>query len=152
VLLTNLVNRTQPLIRYEITDLVTLADDPNPTGMPFRRITAIEGRSDDTVHLPARDGGTIAVPPHRLRTPVATTPGLRQFQIAVSPAAVRVTVALGAEAPPDTPHRIQAAMHCALLDAGVAPPPTTVTVVDAIPREPGHAAKFKTVKVGGHVM
>lgn len=48
-----------------------------------------------------------------------------------------------------TPQRIQAAVHCALLDAGAVPPPITVTPVDGIDREPGHAAKFKVVKVEG---
>jgi phenylacetate-coenzyme A ligase PaaK-like adenylate-forming protein len=149
VLLTNLVNRTQPLIRYEISDLVTLAAGPDPAGTPFRRITRIEGRSDDIAHLPTGTGRTIAVPPHLLRAPVATTPGLRQFQIVVSPTVLRVTVALNAEAAPDTPERIKAAMHCALLDAGAAPPPIAVGVVESIPRESSHAAKFKTVKVEG---
>jgi phenylacetate-coenzyme A ligase PaaK-like adenylate-forming protein len=51
-LVTNLVNRTQPLIRYELSDLVTLAEGPKPTGWPFRRIAAVEGRSDDILHLP----------------------------------------------------------------------------------------------------
>jgi phenylacetate-coenzyme A ligase PaaK-like adenylate-forming protein len=147
VLLTNLVNRTQPLIRYEITDLITLAEGPNPTGMPFRRITSIHGRSDDIAELPARAGGTIAVPPHQLRAPVSAIPGLRQYQIVVSDTGLRVTVVRGADAPHDTPQRIEAALHCALLDAGVASPPITVNCVESIPREPGHANKYQTMKV-----
>ncbi len=35
VLLTNLWNRAQPLIRYELADSITVADGPNPTGRPF---------------------------------------------------------------------------------------------------------------------
>jgi phenylacetate-coenzyme A ligase PaaK-like adenylate-forming protein len=147
VLLTNLVNHTQPLIRYEISDLVTVADDPNSTGMPFRRLTTIHGRSDDIAYLPARNGGTVAIAPHQLRAPVASTPGLRQYQIAVSPSELLVMVALHTDAPQDTPERIRASMHCALLDIGAAPPPITVTPVKTIPREPGHASKFKTVQV-----
>ena len=147
VLLTNLVNRTQPLIRYEITDLVTLADGADPTGSPFRRIVDISGRSDDIAHLPARAGGTIAVTPNQLRAPVATVPGVRQYQIIVAPDQLRIAVVLRADAHPDTPQRVQAALHCALLDVGVAVPPITVTPVDSIAREPTPAAKFKTVKV-----
>jgi phenylacetate-CoA ligase len=147
VLLTNLVNRTQPLIRYEITDLVTLAAGPDPAGTPFRRIADISGRSDDIVHLPAQAGGTIAVLPNRLRTPVATVPGLRQYQIIAAPDHLRISVVLRDGAPPDIPRRVHAALHCALLDAGVAVPPITVTPVDGIPREPAPSSKFKTVKV-----
>ncbi|MGE3289189.1 MAG: phenylacetate--CoA ligase family protein [Pseudonocardia sp.] len=147
VLLTNLVNRTQPLIRYEITDLVTLAEGPDPTGMPFRRMASIEGRTDDIAHLPARSGGTVAVAPHLLRAPIANTPGLRQFQVVVRPTALRIAVALSPEAPRDTPRRIEAAVYCALLDIGVAPPPIDVEPVEEIAREPGPAGKFKTIRV-----
>jgi phenylacetate-CoA ligase len=147
ILLTNLVNRTQPLIRYEITDLVTLAVGPDPAGTPFRRIADIGGRSDDIAHLPALAGGAVAVLPNHLRAPVATVPGLRQYQIIAGADHVRIAVVLRNDAHPDTPRRVQAALHCALLDAGVAPPPITVTPIEGIPREPGPSGKFKTVKV-----
>jgi phenylacetate-coenzyme A ligase PaaK-like adenylate-forming protein len=149
VLVTNLVNRTQPLIRYEITDVVTLAAGPNPTGMPFRRITAIEGRSDDIVHLPGRSGGTVAVYPHRLRAPVSAVQDLRQYRIVHNPTGLHIAVVLRNGAAADTPQRIQAAVHRAFLDAGAIPPPITVAPVDGIDREPGHAAKFKVVKIEG---
>ena len=44
---TNLYNHTQPLIRYELTDEVTLIDEPCPCGSAMRRIDDIAGRSDD---------------------------------------------------------------------------------------------------------
>ena len=47
VYLTNLVNPLLPLIRYEITDEVTLLDDPCVCGSAHRRIADIEGRCDD---------------------------------------------------------------------------------------------------------
>lgn len=146
VLLTNLVNRTQPLIRYEITDLVTLAAGPDPTGTPFRRIAALTGRSDDIVVLPTAAGDTIALDPARLRAPVATVPGIRQYQILAGPRGIRIVVVLTPQAPADTPRRLQAAMCSALVEAGAAPPPITVTTVESIAAEPGHAAKFATVK------
>ena len=147
VLVTNLVNCTQPLIRYEISDLVTLAHGPDPGGTPFRRITEVSGRNDDIVQMPAQAGGTITVLPKQLRAPVATVPGLRQYQVMVAPDHLRIAVVLRAGAPVDTPQRIQAAVHCALLDIGVAVPPITVVPVDGIEREPAPSAKFKTVKV-----
>jgi phenylacetate-CoA ligase len=61
LLLTNLVNRTQPLIRYELTDAVQLAADADPSGRPFERIVRIDGRSDDTLRLPATGGGEVIV-------------------------------------------------------------------------------------------
>src|SRR5262249_27910690 len=48
VRLPNVVNRTQPLIRYELDDSVELA--PGST-TPSRRIARIEGRSDDILRF-----------------------------------------------------------------------------------------------------
>lgn len=46
ILLTNLYNKTQPLIRYEINDPMTLIDEPCECGSGHRRITDIRGRLD----------------------------------------------------------------------------------------------------------
>jgi phenylacetate-CoA ligase len=43
VLVTSLVGRVQPLLRYELTDSVTLAGGPNPLGLPYARIAAVDG-------------------------------------------------------------------------------------------------------------
>ncbi|HKV04875.1 MAG TPA: hypothetical protein VJO53_07190 [Candidatus Acidoferrales bacterium] len=47
VYLTNLYNRTLPLIRYELTDEVTLIDGRCPCGSYHRRIEDVQGRLDD---------------------------------------------------------------------------------------------------------
>lgn len=46
ILLTNLYNRAQPLIRYEITDAMTRMDGPCACGCAHRRITDLAGRSE----------------------------------------------------------------------------------------------------------
>jgi phenylacetate-coenzyme A ligase PaaK-like adenylate-forming protein len=56
VLLTSLVGRVQPLLRYELTDSVTVAGGPNPLGLPYTRLAAVDGRSDDVVTLPGTGG------------------------------------------------------------------------------------------------
>lgn len=56
VLLTNLANRVQPFIRYEIGDVVTMAATPCGCGSLLPRIEKIEGRSADTFWI--RDGST----------------------------------------------------------------------------------------------
>ena len=47
VLVTNLVNFVQPMIRYEIDDVVTLDSQPCPCGSPFPRIRAVAGRTKE---------------------------------------------------------------------------------------------------------
>jgi phenylacetate-coenzyme A ligase PaaK-like adenylate-forming protein len=105
VLLTSLVNRVQPLLRYELTDSVTLAGGPNPLGLPYARIAAVDGRSDDVVTLPAAGGGRVAVHPFRLRAPFSELLEVRQYQVTHGPDGLAVAVALRESAPADTPAR-----------------------------------------------
>lgn len=63
VLITTLFGRTQPLIRYELSDSVRLATQPSELGWPFARIDGIQGRTEDILRLPAVSGGEVAVHP-----------------------------------------------------------------------------------------
>jgi len=146
VLVTNLVNRTQPLIRYEISDAVTLAEGASPCGLPYRRIAAVDGRSDDVLRFPAAGGGDVAVHPYRLRTPFAALDELRRYQIVQDDRGLEIRIVPRASAPTETPARVRAALVASICEAGALPPAVDVTVVDAIEREPGHAAKIKLVK------
>src|SRR5262249_46181067 len=47
VLVTNLYNRVQPLIRYEVGDVVTLSPGPGPCGSPPPLVSAVGGRAPD---------------------------------------------------------------------------------------------------------
>ncbi|HMO36437.1 MAG TPA: hypothetical protein PKA06_10375, partial [Gemmatales bacterium] len=47
VLLTNLTNYVQPIIRYEIDDVITMTNQPCPCGNPLPRVISIAGRSND---------------------------------------------------------------------------------------------------------
>lgn len=63
VLVTTLFSRTLPLIRYELSDSVSLSAESCPLDKPFSTITAIQGRAEDVLTLPAARGGTIRVHP-----------------------------------------------------------------------------------------
>jgi phenylacetate-CoA ligase len=146
VLLTNLVNHVQPLVRYELSDSVTLAGGANPLGLPYARIAAIDGRSDDVITFPAAAGGEVAVHPLRLRAPFTALPEVRQYQVRHDRAGLHVRVVLRPTAPPDTPARVRAALIQELRAAGASPPPVEVVPVPEIERDAGHAAKFKLVQ------
>jgi len=147
VLITNLVNHTQPLIRYELSDSVTLAAGPDPAGMPFRRLVSVDGRSDDAITLPAPDGTSRTVHPLRLRAPLGAFPDVIQYQIGYDGKALTVRLVLRGGSSADIPERVHAALTRALLQAGAVPPPITTARVAAIDREPGHAGKYKLVKL-----
>jgi phenylacetate-CoA ligase len=80
VLLTNLANRVQPVIRYDLGDSITVKPEPCPCGNPLMAIR-VEGRHDDIVSLRAPDGSTIHLPPLALTTIVEEASGVHRFQI-----------------------------------------------------------------------
>jgi phenylacetate-CoA ligase len=144
VLLTNLVNYTQPLIRYELSDAVQLETGDDPSGRPYDRIARIDGRSDDVLRLPGVDGRAVAVHPYRLRAPFVRLLDVLQYQVVHRADGILVRVIVGSAAARDLPEQVQAAVQNALAEAGAAFT-VTVEVVDGIEREPGHAAKVKLV-------
>ena len=65
VLLTVLFRRTQPLIRYELSDLVTTsASEICSCGRPFALIEAIEGRMIEVLYLPSSAGKSQRISPY----------------------------------------------------------------------------------------
>jgi phenylacetate-coenzyme A ligase PaaK-like adenylate-forming protein len=55
VLITNLYNHIQPIIRYEVDDRVTMSAAPCPCGSPMPHVEKITGRSKDKLWI--EDGG-----------------------------------------------------------------------------------------------
>ena len=80
VLLTNLANHVQPLIRYDLGDSVTISAAPCACGSPLPAIR-VEGRRDDVVSLVAADGRVVQVLPLALTTVVEECAGIHRFQI-----------------------------------------------------------------------
>jgi phenylacetate-CoA ligase len=146
VFVTNLDNRTQPFIRFEVTDLVTIVDDPCACGRTFRRIAAIEGRSDDVLELPALGGGAVAVHPIHLRSPLAATPAVLQYQIVQEAGGLDVVLALrDGAAPLAIAREVETTLAAKLAALGAAPLAIRVRVVAKIEREAG-AGKLKLIK------
>src|SRR6266571_3196430 len=63
LLITVLGSRTQPLIRYELSDSVRLSPDPCPSGHSFALIDDIQGRVEDVLSFPGVAGGVVNVHP-----------------------------------------------------------------------------------------
>ena len=145
LLYTNLWLRTQPLIRYEITDLVVLDPEPCPCGRTTRVIASVDGRADDVVRLPAADGTVVTLHPEVVAAPVAAIPGVRHFQIVHDAQGLRVLLV-----PVHDPAAVAAEARRAVMDALVrfGAPPTDVRVelVDRIPRADGPGAKHRSVR------
>ncbi len=81
ILFTSLFGFTQPVIRYEISDMMVLAPEPCPCGQPFRRILAINGRNDDVLYLQGRAGRQVAVHPVHFWNVLESFADIRQYQV-----------------------------------------------------------------------
>ncbi len=112
VLLTNLANRVQPLIRYDLGDSVTVRPEPCPCGRPLTAIR-VQGRHDDVLRLPGT-AGDVAIVPLAVETVLERCPGLAAFQLVqTGPTALRLRVATdpAAEAPAARDVTRTAAVH-----------------------------------------
>lgn len=79
-LLTNLANRVQPIIRYDLGDSIIAKPEPCVCGNPLPAIQ-VEGRRDDVVSLRAPDGSIVRLLPLALTTVVEEAAQVHRFQI-----------------------------------------------------------------------
>jgi phenylacetate-coenzyme A ligase PaaK-like adenylate-forming protein len=77
-----------PLLRYELTDEVTMLADPCPHGSSFRRIARVEGRRDDCF----RYAGGLLVHPIVFRSPLTHCPAITAYQVRQSERGARLSV------------------------------------------------------------
>ncbi|MBS2017103.1 MAG: phenylacetate--CoA ligase family protein [Deltaproteobacteria bacterium] len=141
VLITNLFNRTQPLVRFEVTDLVTVDDTPCACGRSSLRITAIDGRTEDVLLVKGKP-----VHPLHLIGPISAIVAVRQYQVVQQGDRLVVSILLAAGAGAnETSARVRSALSASLASIGAGAAEIEVCVVDRIAREEG-AGKVKLVK------
>lgn len=146
LLVTNLVNRAQPLIRFELTDLVTRAPEPCGCGRPYPLLTAVDGRSDDVLELSAHTGGMVKVHPLTIRSPLAHVSSLLEYRVIHGDRGLRVEAVIAGKATAASVlAEIEQRLHEALTRGGVEPPPISVDAVTEIPRHP-HSGKHKLIE------
>jgi phenylacetate-coenzyme A ligase PaaK-like adenylate-forming protein len=76
VLLTNLFNPTLPLLRYELTDEVTVVPEPCRCGSAHRRIDDIQGRVEDNFVY-----GAIHVHAYAFAAPLERLASIAEYQV-----------------------------------------------------------------------
>lgn len=99
VLVTNLANYVQPVIRYELGDSVVIAAQPCPCGSPLPTITP-EGRTNEILRVTRAGGEEVVLLPMAVATVVEETPGVLRYQIVqTAPAtlAIRLDTELGSD-------------------------------------------------------
>lgn len=129
VLVTNLYNRTQPLIRYEVTDQVTLIDGTCACGSRLRRIEDPQGRLDDTFVY----ANGLSVHPHLFRSALSQYPAIIEYQIRQTPhgATVGIVIVAGTV----DVQALHAKVTTALAALGLADPQVAIETLAALPRQ-----------------
>jgi phenylacetate-CoA ligase len=133
VLLTNLYNHTQPLIRYALTDRFTR--HPASPGSGHLH-AAVDGRADDTFRY-----GSITVDPLVIRTVMVRTRTALEYQVRQTSCGINTAVV--ADGPLDH-GALAAALTDSLRAAGLSDPQVHVRQVPDIARHPetGKARRF----------
>lgn len=133
LLVTVLFSRILPLIRYELSDRVRMSTQRCPCALPFRLVTAIEGRTSDILVLPNGSGGSTRIHPvlfHRVLDLVDA----RAWQVRQRATGLGVLVAY-----PDQrfdAHAIERSLVAGLTDADASAASVRVSLVDEIPAGP----------------
>ncbi len=145
ILVSVLFSRTLPLIRYEMSDSISLGGRGCPCGRSFTLLEGIEGRLEDILHLPGRQG-TVNIHPnvfHHVLDQAAPS----GWQVIQEPARLRILLA--GVTPGSTTESIRADVEGALTAAGAAPIPLEVGVVEQLERTPLGKAPFVRALVEG---
>ena len=127
ILFTNLYNRTQPLIRYEITDAMTMMTGPCECGCAHRRITGLAGRTDSFFIY---DDGT-AVHWLGMTTVLLSDPGVIELQVTQTARGADVSLATNGTCDVESLRR---GLVDLMTKAGLRDPHVTVREVDALDR------------------
>lgn len=134
VYLTSLYNRAQPLIRYELTDEITVLDGPCPCGTSLLRIDDVQGRVDDVFAY--ADGATVH--PFTFRSALGRERAIVEYQVRQTARGAEILVRREGEL---DQARLAATLRAALAELGVVDAEITITTVDALARQ--ESGKFK---------
>jgi phenylacetate-coenzyme A ligase PaaK-like adenylate-forming protein len=136
---TNLFNPTLPLIRYEITDEITLTGEACPCGSAHRLIEDPQGRLDDTFRY-----GDLDVHPLVFRSPLGLRRHIVEYQ--VHQTSRGADIALCCTGPVDVAG-LRAEIVAKLATVGLEDAEVTITAVDHLARQDtGKLKRFVPLK------
>jgi putative adenylate-forming enzyme len=141
ILLTNLFLFREPLIRYEISDMICIDPEPCSCGRPFRLISAVIGRNDDIFYLEGTSGEPTPVHPmnfHSVLDPVAR---IKQYQVVLGDDSIIIMVVPAGEWDAAESGEIAEAVKKKLQELNIKPPRVAVRTVNAIERDDMHMGK-----------
>lgn len=147
ILVTVLFSRTQPLIRYEISDSVRFAMDEPVCRLPFRLIDGVQGRREDVLILPGPNGKSIQVHPNVFHDVMDMVPN-NGWQLIQEANGLKILVVPGQQHMNES--RVQNLISAALVRQKVLPPLIRLEEVSAIPKAPSGKSPLIRALSGSH--
>lgn len=144
ILFTSLFGFTQPVIRYEISDMMVLAPESCPCGQPFRRILAINGRNDDVLYLQGRTGRKVAIHPVHFWNVLESFADIRQYQVVHEPDGICLRLMFN-EGNGHVASSVQEQLAQKLHALGVDRPSIRVELVTTLDDRSRHMGKWKNI-------
>lgn len=148
VVVTNLYAFTQPILRYEVSDMVLLSPDsaPCPCGNPYRRIQRVIGRNEDVLRLQNRERAQALISPEDLRAAIDGCPSIRQFQVVRDGDTLRIrTILVDAQQRQLAHSNLMTAIQRLLQSRGVEGVKVEAEFVDELDRDPLASQKFRQI-------
>ena len=148
VLVTNLYNHTQPLIRCEVSDILTMSAEPCPCGRTMPMIKFVEGRLEDAARMRRQDGAFGLVYPDSFHQCIGRLPGVKEFQVVHNDSGLLLRLV-----PREVPDRqsvanaLRNALAQKLTQLGFLTPPIEIQWIesDRLDRDFERGGKLKTV-------
>jgi phenylacetate-CoA ligase len=144
ILVTTLFSRTQPLIRYELSDSVRLSPNKCMCDLPFALIDSIQGRIEDTLSLPSVNNGRIDIQPLIFSEVMDFLP-VSGWQV-IQEADDELTVLLNGGSDSIAVSRLHDQLVQALAKHGAQVPRITIQHVMAIPKSASGKAPLVTIR------
>ena len=145
-LLTNLYNRVQPLIRYEVTDMLAKSAGACPCGRPFPLVSQIGGRSEDILRLKDRNGLEVLVPPMAITLRIEAVPEVAEYQAVHDDDGIHINVVprLGTDRV-QLRNALERGLRTGIEELGAVPPRIEIVFEKDVERQRERMGKIKLV-------
>lgn len=147
LLITNLFNYTQPLIRYEVSDMLTISKEICPCGSPFKLIAKVAGRNDDIIYLPDARGRDAPVHPIHFATALGVIKEIKEYLVVHEEKGLFISVVLRQQAAGEgVAAEIKTNLEKSFRSLDVNYREIHVRFIDKIERDPNAMGKAKLVQ------
>jgi putative adenylate-forming enzyme len=148
--ITDVWRGTQPIVRYQLGDVLRLDATPCRCGSTWQRIAAIEGRQDDCCRFPCDDGSLRLLFPDAIRRMILLADSRITEYHVVQPGPGALHIALDVSAAdlfPDVARLVRARVHSTLREYGCTV--ASLEISHGVPAPVPGAKRRRVINTGG---